>query len=70
LMIETDAPYLLPRTLRPRPKSRRNEPCFLPHVLDTVARCADRDVAEIARATTATASAFFGLATRSPSQTD
>ena len=28
LMLETDAPYLLPRDLMPRPKSRRNEPCF------------------------------------------
>ncbi len=26
LMIETDAPYLLPRSLRPRPSDRRNEP--------------------------------------------
>src|SRR6185295_10036315 len=32
LMIETDAPYLLPRDLKPAPKSRRNEPQFLPHV--------------------------------------
>jgi TatD DNase family protein len=33
LMVETDAPYLLPRDLRPRPKSRRNEPCYLRHVV-------------------------------------
>ena len=29
LMIETDAPYLLPRTLQPKPPHRRNEPAFL-----------------------------------------
>ena len=35
LMIETDAPYLAPRTLRPRPK--RNEPKFLPHIIEGIA---------------------------------
>ena len=34
LMIETDAPYLAPRTLRPRPK--RNEPKFLPHIIEGI----------------------------------
>ncbi|NEK71107.1 MAG: hydrolase TatD, partial [Xanthomonas perforans] len=33
LMIETDAPYLLPRTLKPLPKDRRNEPMFLSHIV-------------------------------------
>lgn len=61
LMIETDAPYLLPRTLSPKPKNRRNEPGYLPHVLDTVARAMKRDRDEVASATTATATAFFGL---------
>lgn len=61
LMIETDAPYLLPRTMRPKPKSRRNEPAFLPHVLDTVAQCLGRPVEEVAAATTATAARFFDL---------
>ena len=37
LLIETDAPYLLPRTIKPRPKSRRNEPSYLPEVLRVVA---------------------------------
>lgn len=61
LMIETDAPYLLPRNMSPRPKSRRNEPSFLPHVLDMVATCTRRDPAELAAETTATAVRFFGL---------
>jgi len=37
LMIETDAPYLLPRDIRPKPKSNRNEPFYLPHICQTVA---------------------------------
>ncbi|MBQ0140270.1 MAG: TatD family hydrolase [Kurthia sp.] len=32
LMIETDAPYLLPKNLKPKPKSRINEPMYLPHI--------------------------------------
>ena len=63
LMIETDAPYLLPRDLRPKPKNRRNEPAFLPHVLETVARATKHTPDQIARATTATAAAFFAFST-------
>ncbi|RLM16093.1 hydrolase TatD [Gibbsiella quercinecans] len=37
LLLETDAPYLLPRDLHPKPASRRNEPCFLPHIVQQVA---------------------------------
>ncbi|MFI8416243.1 3'-5' ssDNA/RNA exonuclease TatD [Serratia sp. NPDC078593] len=37
LLLETDAPYLLPRDLHPKPSSRRNEPCFLPHIVRQVA---------------------------------
>ena len=61
LMVETDAPYLTPRTLRPRPKKGRNEPAFLPWVVETLAAATDRSVAEVAEATTRTAEALFGL---------
>lgn len=61
LMIETDSPYLLPRTLSPRPKDRRNEPMYLPHVLAELARDRGETVAVVAAATTATARAFFRL---------
>ncbi len=37
-MLESDAPYLLPRSLRPKPKNGRNEPAYLVEVLDCVAR--------------------------------
>jgi TatD DNase family protein len=61
LMLETDAPYLLPRDLEPRPKTRRNEPMHLAHVLRVVAECRDEDPQALAAATSATARAFFGL---------
>ena len=61
LMIETDAPYLLPRTLQPPPKDRRNEPAFLPHIAAELARDRDESPATVAQATTATAQAFFRL---------
>ena len=61
LMIETDAPYLLPRTLLPKPPHRRNEPAFLPAVLAETARCRNEDPAALASATTANACRFFGF---------
>ena len=64
LMIETDAPYLLPRTLRPKPKSRRNEPAFLPEVLRVIADAAGIDPDTLAQQTTATARHFFDLPER------
>jgi TatD DNase family protein len=60
LLVETDAPYLLPRDLRPKPKSRRNEPMYLPHVLRTIADCRGEPPTLIARATTANAMRLFG----------
>jgi len=61
LMIETDAPYLLPRTLAPKPRHRRNEPAFLPAVLAETARCRGEEPAALADATTANACRFFGF---------
>jgi TatD DNase family protein len=61
LMLETDAPYLLPRTLRPRPSSRRNEPANLPWVLEAVAQGLGQPAAVVAEATTRNAERFFGL---------
>ena len=61
LLVETDAPYLLPRTLRPMPKDRRNEPAFLPHIVEELARDRGEDAAAVATQTTANARAFFRL---------
>jgi TatD DNase family protein len=63
LMIETDAPYLLPRNMREPPRDRRNEPAFLRHVLNALAAARGEAAAITAAATTATARSFFGLAT-------
>ncbi|WP_081759253.1 TatD family hydrolase [Thioalkalivibrio sp. HK1] len=68
LMIETDAPYLLPRDLDPAPDSRRNEPMHLPHILHRVAKSIQRPAAEVARATTGNAQDFFSLPELDPSE--
>ena len=62
LLVETDAPYLLPRDLAPKPASRRNEPCHLPHVAAAVARARGESLAALAAHTTAAARRLFGLA--------
>ena len=61
LMVETDAPYLLPRTLRPRPRSRRNEPAYLPLVVSAIAGALGLSDDEVAASTTETARRFFRL---------
>jgi TatD DNase family protein len=61
LLIETDAPYLLPRDLNPKPKSRRNEPGYLPHIAATVASLRGEALETIGAATTRNAVALFAL---------
>lgn len=61
LMIETDAPYLKPRNLRPKLKSHRNEPRLLPWVLGTLAACRNEHPVTLAEATTRNARTFFRL---------
>ncbi|KIZ05800.1 hypothetical protein MNEG_2154 [Monoraphidium neglectum] len=62
LMIETDAPYLVPRTIKPsKARPHRNEPSLLPHVLAQVAASLGRGEAEVAEATSRAAAQFFGL---------
>lgn len=61
LMLETDAPFLTPRDLNPRPRSDRNEPAYLPHILRAVASAMGRPPEEVAAGTTAVAHAFFDI---------
>jgi TatD DNase family protein len=61
LMLETDAPYLLPRDLAPPAPTRRNEPMYLPHIGAAVARARAETPEECAAHTSAHARAFFGL---------
>ena len=63
LLIETDAPYLMPR-VKPKPavkSSRRNEPCTLPHVLAEISSHSPYDSETIARATTTNAKTLFAI---------
>jgi len=66
LMIETDAPFLIPRTMPNKPKDGRNEPAFLPNVLQAVADCLGKPAADVAEMTTQTAKNFFQLGIKSP----
>ncbi|MGE0143178.1 MAG: TatD family hydrolase [Planctomycetota bacterium] len=61
LLIETDSPYLLPRTLRPRPKTRRNEPCWLHAVRDRLAELRREDPIEVETSTARNARRLFRL---------
>lgn len=62
-MVETDAPFLLPRDLK-GVNGRRNEPAYLPHIAASVARFAGRTEATVRQETTATAFRLFKLASR------
>jgi TatD DNase family protein len=61
LMLETDSPYLLPRTLQPKPPHRRNEPAFLREVARVVAEARGESLQALAASTTKVAEDFFGL---------
>lgn len=61
LLLETDAPYLLPRNLKPKPASRVNEPAYLPHILREVADCQKRDAGALARDCLQNSRRFFDL---------
>lgn len=61
LMIETDAPYLMPRDLRPMPRHRRNEPGLLPYVARAIAAATGKSIDVVAQETSRTATAFFGV---------
>ncbi len=61
LMVETDAPYILPRDLHPKPKERRNEPMYLAHVVDRIALATGKSADTVAKQTTEVARHFFRL---------
>ncbi len=61
LLLETDGPYLLPRDLKPKPASRRNEPAYLAHVARAVARARGESAAALAATSTVAARRLFGL---------
>ncbi len=61
LLLETDAPYLLPRNLEPKPARGTNEPAYLPHILREVARHRGDDPQALATQIRANSARFFDL---------
>ncbi len=72
LMIETDAPYLFPRDLKlgvddlltgkKKNKRKRNEPQYLPHILQRLAGYRDMGEAQLAQLTVQNSRRFFSIA--------
>jgi len=61
LLVETDAPYLLPRDLSPKPASRRNEPAYLGHIVERIAQLRHVDANEISETTDNNVKRLFGV---------
>lgn len=61
LMIETDGPYLLPRSMRPKPKSSRNEPKYLPYIAQTIANARGESLKQLVQQTEQNSKLFFKL---------
>lgn len=61
LLIETDAPYLLPRTLQQKPKSRRNEPMYLLEIASYIASLTGKSVDQIRQTSVANSYRVFNL---------
>lgn len=61
LLIETDAPYLTPRTIKPRPKSSRNEPSYLTYIVKELAQLMGVSEDALQQATTENAIKAFNL---------
>ena len=58
LLVETDAPYLTPQSMRPQ----RNEPSFLVETIGRIAEIRAQTVREVAGQTSASAAALYGIA--------
>ncbi|MBC3916659.1 TatD family hydrolase [Undibacterium sp. CY18W] len=61
LMIETDAPFLLPRNLPVKPQEGRNEPMYLPVVLEAVASILGISATALAQQVRLNTGQFFNL---------
>lgn len=61
LMIETDAPFLTPRNLEEKPKSGRNEPKYLVHILDEIAYYLNEDIEDLANRVYKNTKLFFSI---------
>ena len=64
LLIETDAPFLIPRNIKPKPKLHRNEPAYLPYICQMIASLKQTDAQTIALHTRQNTVRLFRLTTR------
>ena len=60
LLLETDAPFLIPRDL-PQKSGQRNEPKYLPHIADAVAHHQNKDPREVAEESYINTLEFFNI---------
>ena len=61
LMIETDAPFLIPRDFEKKPKSNKNKPEYLPHILEVIASYKECSSEELAIDVSKTTRKFFNI---------
>ncbi len=61
MMIETDAPFLIPRNLPKKPKSNKNKPKYLPHILKTIAEYKNMNIEDLGNSVTKTTKKFFNI---------
>lgn len=61
LMIETDAPFLTPRNMKEQPKHGRNEPKYLVHIAEDIARILNMNVEDLAEQTYLNTCRFFNI---------
>ena len=61
LLIETDAPYLFPRTFQPRPRKMRNEPAYLLHIAEQISLHRGDSLESLSHYTMDNALRFLGL---------
>lgn len=61
LMIETDAPFLIPKNFEFKPKKNRNEPKYLPHILKTIAHYMEIDAEELGDQVSKNTKKFFKI---------
>ncbi len=62
IMLETDAPYLLPRDLHQKTvEKNRNEPCYLPHIAKSVASHMGLEEIQLVTAAYENSCEFFGI---------
>ena len=61
LIVETDAPYLMPKNLAVKPKNRRNEPKYLINVVEEISSATNIKAQTIAEASTNNFKSLFGV---------